>query len=313
MLEIIKKILLNTILGIILALFSLVSPSTVFAQYDHIQDSFIVSPAKHEIRLSAGESVIRNIYITNKYNYDADFVISVEDVSSSDINDEVVKYYGKSLGPYSIRNYIMVENDHIRVLAGETKVIPMMISLPANVKPGGFYGSVFVSIVKNQKNSGTNISSRIGALIFLRAKGSVVEQGEVKRFSIFPTKKIIWTRNPINFLVSFENKGNIYLNPYGLIQIKNKSGQVIDTLPIEPWFVFPDSTRTRSITWSGLPLFGYFTATLVLNHGYTIPEATTLDYQFFVFPTFLVFVFFVIIILGIIINKLVRKLKKWHT
>jgi len=307
----IKKQLLVAGLGLVFLVIGFF-PTVGLAQYDYIQNSFIVSPTKHEVRLSAGESIIRNIYITNKFDYDADFMVTVEDVSGSNTDDEVIKYYGQGLGPYSIRNYIMVENDHITIPAGQTKVVPIMISLPPKVKPGGFYGSVFVSTVNKQKVTGTAISSRVGSLIFLRVKGLAEELGEVKRFDLPSKKKIIWSRSPVNFQVVFENKGNVYLNPYGVIEIKDRNREVVDRLPIEPWFVFPDSARTRLFTWDNLPLFGYFTATLVLNHGYSIPMVTTLDYSFFVFPSLLVTGIVAIVILGVVVYKLIRKFKKWH-
>lgn len=307
-----KKSLINIWLGIATIFLGSLFPVIVSAQYDHIQNAFVISPAKHEIGLSAGESVIRNIYITNKFNYDTDFIINIEDVSGSNVPGEVIKYYGTGLGPYSIRNYIMVENDHIRVLAGKTKVVPMLISLPTKIKPGGLYGGIFVSQVKKSEMTGTNISSRAGSLIFLRVKGLTEERGEVIRFDLSSGVKILWTRSPVNWQVAFENKGNVYLNPYGLIEIKNWNGRVIDRLPIEPWFVFPDSLRTRLLAWNSLPLFGYFTATLVLNHGYSIPHATTMNYKFLIIPLPLIIGLVTLALLGFIIYQTIRKLKKWQ-
>lgn len=287
-------------------------PAIAFAQYDNVQNAFVLSPTKHEIRLSAGENVIRNIYITNKLGYDADFAIQIEDVSGSNIEGEIVKYYGKGTGPYSIRNYIMVEDSHIRVLSGETKVVPMMISLPSKIKPGGLYGGVFVSVVKNDGTKGANVSSRVGSLIFLRVKGQVEESGEVKSFSLFSGRKILWTRSPVDFQVAFENKGNIYLNPYGVIEIRSWNGRLVDRLPIEPWFVFSDSVRTRLLNWDKLPLFGYFKATLVLNHGYSIPHTTTLSHKFLVVPLPLILGLIIFVAVLLVIYKTIRKFKKWQ-
>ncbi len=288
------------------------SPRIAEAQYDQVKEAFVLSPTKHEVRLGAGESVIRNIYITNKLGRDADFVINIEDISGSNVDGEIIKYYGQGLGPYSIRNYIIVENDHIRVANGETKVVPMLISLPAKVKPGGLYGGVFVSVAKTSTNKGPNISSRAGSLIFLRVKGNVEEKGEVTDFSLSSGRKVVWTRSPVDFRVSFENKGNIYLNPYGVIEIKNWRGQIVDRLPIEPWFVFSDSIRTRLVNWNHLPLFGYFTASLVLNHGYTTAHATTIDLKFLVIPLPLILGLLVFAGISFVVYKTIRKIKKWQ-
>lgn len=287
-------------------------PTTVFGQYENIKNAFIISPTKQEIKLSGGESVIRNIYVTNKFNYDADFVVTVEDVSGSNLENEVIKYYGKGLGPYSIRNYIIVENDHIRIPAGQTKVIPVLISLPAKIKPGGLYGGIFVSLAKEKKDNLPNVSSRAGSLIFLKIKGDVEERGLVKNFGLSAGKKIIWNNKPVDFQVSFENTGNIYLNPYGVIEVKNLTGKVIDRLPIDPWFVFPDSVRTRLITSDRLPLFGYFTATLTLNHGYTVSKASVLEYNFLIIPLPIIIGILFVFLIGFIFYKTSPRLKKWQ-
>ena len=287
-------------------------PLVANAQYEQIHNAFLVSPAKYEFKLSAGENLIRNIYITNRFAYDADFTISVEDISGADVSNEVIKYYGEGIGPYSIRKFIFVENDHIKVAAGETKVVPMMISLPATIKPGGLYGSVFVTLANKNKVNGLNVSSRVGSLVFLRVKGQTKEQGEVKKFQLGSAQRILWSRKPMDFSLSFENRGNIYLNPYGVIEIKDRKGLVIDKLPIDPWFVFPDSLRTRLVTWDRLPLFGYYTATLILNHGYSEPHVTTEERQFLIVPLPLISGIILLIFLIWIFYQIIKRYKKWQ-
>jgi len=274
--------------------------------------SFALSPSKLEIKLAPGESVIRNLYVKNLTSADADFSINVEDVSGSNDTEAIVTYYGSGLGPYSIKNYVVVDTDHINVAAGETKAVPIMISLPTTARPGGLYGGVFISPVKSAQKSGPNISPRLGLLVFLRVKGKVEEQGQVQRFDAGAGQKIFWTNGPIDFQVAFKNTGNVHLNPYGQIELKNWSGQVVDRLLLEPWYVFPDALRTRLMTWTKPPLFGYFTATLILNHGYTVPSGTTMSYNFFIIPLPLLAGLLVLLVLIFVVYKVISRAKKWQ-
>lgn len=303
-----KKIYYTALSFLILFLFS----DFAYAQYEQINNAFVVYPAKQELRLAPGENIIRNIYITNKLGHDADFVISVEDVSGSKDSNEIIKYYGRGLGPYSIRNYVMVANDRVRVAKGETKVIPVMITLPNKINQRGLYGAVFVTSSAPATTGGNNISTRVGSLIFLKVKGPAEEQGKVARFDIIGGKRMILTNRQVDFQVSFKNTGNIYLNPYGVIEIKNWRGRIVDRLPIEPWYVFPDSSRTRSASWDNVPLFGLYHADLVLNHGYSESYASLSSYSFVVvsLPTLaLIFIFLAGVLL---IYKWRDKIKKWQ-
>jgi len=301
-------------LSFLIIIFALITitPISVLAQYQQITNSFIVSPSKQELKLGPGESVIRNIYITNKLGHDADFMISIEDVAGTKNEAEVIKYYGNNLGPYSIRNYTMVEDDRIHITAGETRVVPVLFTLPTKIKPGGLYGGVFVTAINSSPNNGTRVSTRIGSLIFLRIKGDLRETAEVKNFNLISNRKILLTRSPAKFQIVFENQGNIYLNPYGMIEIKNWRGRVVERLPIEPWFVYPDSVRSRVISWTNMPLVGYFNATLILNHGYSVPYTSNLDYRFFIFPLPLILGLLVFSLLFFVIYKIIKRLKKWQ-
>jgi len=303
-----KKIILISVI----ALFWFFRPAFVSAQYDGVNNAFIVSPAKQEITLNPGESVIRNVYITNKLGFDSDFQINVEDISGGADQSEIIKYYGQNLGPYSIRNYVVVNSDRVRVSAGETKVVPVMITLPNSQKPGGLYGGIFVTAVTQTGQAGMNVSTRIGSLIFLRVKGNVLEQSEIKKFGTFSGQSIFGNNSPLDFVVSVANTGNVYLNPYGMIEIKDYRGRVIDRLPIEPWFVFPDSVRSRSLTWKNPPLAGFFTATLYLNHGYTLPHATVLSVHFVIIPVWIIVSILLGLIILFIVYKLRRRIKKWQ-
>jgi hypothetical protein len=255
-------------------------PAAAFAQYDGISNAFVVSPAKLEVALSPGENGVRNLYITNRLGRDAEFVLTAEDASASSDRDEIVKYYGQSLGPYSLKNYVMLGSERVSVSAGETKVVPVMVSLPLSAKPGGLYGAVMVS-TGDSGQSGPATVSRAAVLLFVRVKGAVLEKSELANFSA--GRRLFLTRAPIEFRVAVENSGNVYLNPYGLLEIKNWRARPLEKIAIAPWFVFPDSVRATSYAWTK-PAYGLYSATLYLNRGHSQTEASEQTIRFVVLP-----------------------------
>ena len=142
----VKKLVL-----LLLGLFSLTTVLSCRAEAVPLSASgiFAVSPTKNEIRLTPGESIIKNIYLTNQLGHDADFKIEIEDVSGTKDLNQVLVYYGAGLGPYSIKNYVVAGDNVVSVPNGGTKAVPIMISLPRNAKPGGFYGGVFFMSSQN--------------------------------------------------------------------------------------------------------------------------------------------------------------------
>ncbi len=45
-------------------------------------------------------------------------------------------------------------------------------------------------------------------------------------------------------------------------------GEEVGQLQLEPWFVLPESTRLREVSWSREFLFGMYTATVYVNRSY---------------------------------------------
>jgi hypothetical protein len=287
-------------------------PKPAAAQYDRLNGVFIVSPAKQEINLDPGESIIRNIYITNKLGRDADFAVAVEDVSGGTGENEVVKFYGEGSGPYSIKKLALAGSDRVRISDGDTKAVPVMITVPLRTKPGGYYGGVFFSELNPASAAPARILSRIGSLMFLRIKGNVLEQGELTQFSETSGRQVFWRRTPIEFSVRFSNTGNTHLNPYGLIEIKDFRGRFVRRLPIEPWFVFPDSVRRLAVKWPDPPSFGYFSASLYLNHGYANPQVSVAHFNFLIVPLWAVSSLGFMLIFALMFRPAKQLLKKWQ-
>ena len=98
----------------------------------------------------------------------------------------------------------------------------------------------------------------MGALFFVKVHGEVKQSGKLN--------SLTFVANSLN--IEFQNDGDIYLNPYGIINVyEYYTRKLVSKLVVDPWFVLPRSTRTRSVLINGLD-GGKYTAEITLNRGY---------------------------------------------
>ena len=240
------------------------------------KNDFILGPGKTELFLEPGESADRELYITNRLGQDMSFKIEVEDFAGSRDISETIILLGNQRGPYSLKDYIKPEATEFTLKNKQRVILPVTIVIPKDAEPGGLYGTILVSTspaASGGKETGAGASTggavtitRLGTLMFVRIKGDVKEEGFLKSFSAKGKK--IFERGPIYFDLVFENNGNVHLNPYGALEIKNLFGSKVGEIIVDPWFAMPDSLRLREVNWNKSFLFGRYTAEAKINRGY---------------------------------------------
>jgi hypothetical protein len=233
---------------------------------------FVVGPGKAEVVVKPGETVYKEITVTNRIDDNRSFQFHIEDMSGSADGREAVVLLGDQSGPYSLKDYVSVPESVISLKLGERARIPVKISMPLEAEPGGYYGAVLVSTIQDNAESDGAIAqspivARIGTLFFITVPGEATKESTLLSFG---TQNDQWwfTKGPIELGVSYENKGSIHLNPYGEVRITNMLGNEVGYVELDPWFVLPKSIRTRDITWESEFLLGRYALTASINRGY---------------------------------------------
>ena len=256
-----------------------------------VYDDFTIGPGKIEAFLDAGDTTVRNLSITNRLGRAMYFNIELEDSMGSPSGSRSVILLGKERGPYSLKDYLYPEVMGFVLKHGERMILPVRISIPYGMEPGGLYGSVIIStspvsvglereddITKGQ----VQIIARLASLVFVRVKGDADESGFLESFDTVDSKNI-YSKGPVRFSLRFRNTGNVHLNPYGKIEIKNILKKEIGEIEIQPYFAMPESLRSREVEWDrGLGL-GRYTATISLNRGYQ-DIVDTMTVSFWILP-----------------------------
>ena len=266
------------------------------------QNDFVVEPGKTEVFLNPGDNMVKNITITNRIDKTVKFKLTTEDFVGTDDPKQPVVLLGDESSPSSLKDFIVPEIREFSLDLGEKITIPVTISIPTNAEPRGYYGALIVSndpaqqegVTSKEVEGRTRIISRIGSLFLLKINGEGKESGEVKDFKIIGPKKLFYDQRPEGFEIAYKNTGNVHLVPYGTIAIKNIFGKVVSTLPVDAYFVLPDSTRYREINWTSGFGLGRYTAHLSLNKGYG-DQYEYLDLSFWILPwKTLLFIFLVL-------------------
>jgi hypothetical protein len=181
--------------------------------------------------------------------------VSTEDFALGD--DKISVALNDEPNPYSLKPYLSTSQNQFTLTPGATQSITATIDLPAEVPPGSRYAAVIFEQVPGASGQST-VANRLGGLLLVKVDGEVEEGGKLANFSYSPVRN--------DFIISFANSGNVYLNPYGFIEVKSLFGR-IDEIGVDPWFVLPGDERIREINWPQSRV-GVYRATLVMNRGY---------------------------------------------
>ncbi len=233
---------------------------------------FVVGPGRIEVTVKPGESVTREVTVTNRIDDGRAFEFTVEDMSGSADGTEAAVLLGDQNGPYSLKDYVRLPVGQVTLGLGERARIPVTITMPPNAEPGGYYGAVLVSTVQEGDNEADSIArspivARIGTLFFITVPGEVERGAELVSFSTL-NDQTFFSKGPVTFAITHENTGSVHLNPYGEIRIKNMLGAEVGYVEIDPWFVLPKSLRSREVTWNSEFLLGRYSVELSVNRGY---------------------------------------------
>lgn len=215
--------------------------------------SFTISPAKREFVVEAGQSVSYVVSVTNNLGAAREFTVTPQSLPGQ--------------GPYSLLPYLDLSTSRLTVGNGETASFTVNAAIPAEAPPGGLLAGIQVATVP-PKDGAAKLSAALQSLIFIRVEGEVKESGELKKFGILggPFQLL---KDEIKFYFSYQNDGNVYLNPYGGIDLERviawgKEG----SLAVSPNFVLPKDTKTREVKFLPQRSCGLYRATLNLNRGY---------------------------------------------
>jgi len=234
-----------------------------------IQPGISVSPSINHIDLSVDQPEYAITY-SNNTKQAVTLKLSVEDFSEFENSYKLNFLEGIDAKnyKYSLSSWISFETKSIELSPGEKKQVRIFID-KQRITKGGHYASILAEVVSENKQDKVNIKQVLSSLLFVRAAtGQETEQGKINDFK--PLQDGI--EYPDEFVLRFENSGNVQVIPYGLIQVYDPLGNLVakGIFNENSLDALPESIRTYDIkttTYQPVLIPGIYTAKASLHFG----------------------------------------------
>jgi hypothetical protein len=233
------------------------------------QNGITVIPSINHLDLATDPAEYELTYVNNS-NFDVNLELSAADFTEFEDSYKINFLDSKDAAnyKYSLSSWITFENKSLFLSPGEKKSVKVFID-KNRITKGGHYASILAEIKQPDNNKQIAIKAVISSLLFVRAAtGLEVEDGKIVTFE--PSRDFF--DFPSDFIVRFQNNGNVYVVPYGLIQIYDPLGNKVAQGPfnISSLDALPESIRRYDVStndYQKILLPGIYTAKAELHFG----------------------------------------------
>ena len=241
------------------------------------QRGITVVPSIAHIDLSTDPAEYELTYV-NDTNAEITLNLSVQDFSQLEDSYKLdfLSPKDSSNYKYSLSSWLSFENPQLQLAPGEKKRVRVFID-KTRITKGGHYASILAQIGGDNNAKTVNVKGILSSLLFVRAStGQEVEDGKITDFT--PLRDGI--DYPNSYMLRFENNGNVYVTPHGLIQVYDPLGNLVakGTFNQDSLDALPESIRRYDINitnYQPLLLPGFYTTKIQLHFGKTNKTITT--------------------------------------
>jgi hypothetical protein len=267
-------------------------------------NGFIISPVRTEVTVSKGHSQSVQLSVTNPAARKVKVKAVVNDFVASHKENGTPRLILNNSAPLPANSFkTLVEKiPNLTLKPKQKQYINVTISVPKDANSGGYYGAVrFVPANTNNK-SNVGLTASVGSLFLVTVPGKLVKKANLAQLSTAdsngnPTSFL--TSGDVSVLTKIKNVGNIHVQPFGKVTVKNMFGSVVQTYEFNKakGNVLPNTTRKFVKQLKDHNWFGWYTIDANLAYqkgsGKLLSSSTT----FYYFPVWSLIVAAIIILL----------------
>lgn len=228
-----------------------------------------VIPSIANIDLSTDPAEYEIKYINNT-DSDINLLLSAQDFTELEDGYRISFLEGKDAKnyKYSLSSWISFENKNIQLEPNEEKSVKIFID-KNRITKGGHYASILARVDQSNSKKAININPVISSLLFVRAAtGNEIESAKISSAKFDRS----FLGFPYNLALRFQNNGNVFLVPYGTLEIYDPLGRKVANSVINEGSLntLPESIRRYDVKVSSDSKFlmpGLYTAKIKLNYG----------------------------------------------
>ncbi|MBR3180354.1 hypothetical protein IKF57_02375 [Candidatus Saccharibacteria bacterium] len=297
------------------AVFSLVFWANVSADNKTEMDVVMtISPSKHYIVLTPGETYKGVITVNNTLNSKRDLKYSLSIGSFGlDTNERgEADYNSVDISTVTQRNQMMdwikLEKTTGMVSPNTADRIAYTITVPETAAAGGQYASIIVRDITEEDGEQDNRATiqsvvQFASLLIAEVSGDTTEVGSV----VENTVPMISFGGPVIVSSKVKNEGNVHTDAKYILEVSPFfSGEVIYSNEEEPAssLVLPESEKYNTLSWDEAPTVGIFKVRQTVS---IFDDVSTVERIVIICPLWLLFV----IIFGVV-GGVVWMIVKWR-
>ena len=291
---------LVVVLGLIIVGFSAHPASAATAS----GNGFRISPPLYELTIPAGTSQTVSIFVENLANSTVTAHAIVNDfVAGNQENGDpsLILDPSKSAPTNSFKPLVQPIPD-TQVAALDRQEIKVTLSVPAHETPGGYYGAIrFTALSSNGGSGNVALTASVGTLFLITVPGNLTENVQLASFDASHNGKngTLFNGGPITLVTRLHNVGNIHVQPFGNIVIKNTFGKIVATTELNNTDprgnILPNSIRKFENPVGLKHMFGRYTAVGYFSYG-TSGKIVAAKKVFYVIPYVLIITLLLVIL-----------------
>lgn len=233
-----------------------------------------VSPVRTDVTIEPGSSKVIETIITNLTDetivvdtLENDFVAGDERGTPSLVLDE-----GEYAPTRSLKRFIEPVGE-VTVPANESVPVKVTVTVPADAKAGGYFGSVRFAPTQTSGDGQVNLSASVASIILLTVPGNLVEKATMTDFKVQQngaSSAYFGSGENLELFTRFANSGNVQVAPTGKVSVLKGDDVVYETdfngkEPRE--MILPDSARRWEVPLKDIDGFGKYTVSATFTYG----------------------------------------------
>jgi hypothetical protein len=181
-----------------------------------------------------------------------------------DING-VNRFYPVGTIPRSLSPWLSLSHTQLPLAPGEAREVTVTLTIPSpdqQTLAGTYWGIIFVQgEPRPVRREGATVMAieRFGVKVYATIAGTEQPSGEVKGLEFIPQE------DGLKVEVLYQNTGNVHSWVEGVVEVVDRTGTVVESVPLERFPVLPGAQRLISASLPPLPA-GIYQVRAVLDY-----------------------------------------------
>jgi hypothetical protein len=315
-----KKALLNrgTVIALsaILSAVFLISPVLALSS-NNSPNGVLISPVVEETIIEKGQSLQIPMAVQNPTNSRLTLKAFVNDfLASSNESGTPNILLNNSKTPLPLDNFeTLVEPIPNITLNPQQRIyFNVTLNVPTTALSGGYYGVIRFENANLANTANVGLTASAGTLFLITVPGNLTYKLSLTKFDIEQNNHStsFVTAGKLSVVTLLDNVGNIHVQPFGTIEVKNIFGKIISTLQFNgnspKSNILPDSIRKFTNVLPNKHWLGHYSVTASIAWQQGSSNIIIAKAGFWYLPVwFIITVIAVIVVIGLVIWLIVHR------